>query len=236
MISTEAIILAGGMGIRLQSVVPDIPKPMAPVNGKPFLSYLADYLCDWGVTRIILSVGYRYQDILSFFGERYRGVDLIYSIEDEPLGTGGGILGAMEHATMDNVLVLNGDSMYRIGLDLFEDFHRSRNSLLSMALRFQEETGRYGLVEMDVQQRITGFTEKGRGGAGGWINGGIYLINTAFYRQNSPCQRFSLETELLPGCIRSHRLFGYKTEGYFIDIGTPESYIRAQHEFEGSEY
>ncbi|MDD5508439.1 MAG: sugar phosphate nucleotidyltransferase [Bacteroidales bacterium] len=236
MISTEAIILAGGMGTRLQSIVPDIPKPMAPVNGKPFLSYLADYLCDWGITRIILSVGYRYQDIQSFFGERYRDVDLIYSIEDEPFGTGGGILKAMQHATSEDVLVLNGDSMYRIGLEPFEDFHRSQGSLLSIALRFQEDTARYGLVEMDRQQRITGFTEKGKGGDGGWINGGIYLINTAFYRQNSPGQRFSLETELLPRCIRSQRIFGYMTEGYFIDIGTPESYNRAQHEFEESEY
>lgn len=236
MMTTEAIILAGGMGKRLQSILPDVAKPMALVNGKPFLSYLIDYIRNRGITRIILSVGYKYQDILSFYGERHQDVDLIYSIEDEPLGTGGGILGAMEHVTTDEVLVLNGDTMYRIGLGPFEDFHRSRDSLLSIALRFQGETGRYGQVEMDVQHRITGFIEKGKGGAGGWINGGIYMINAAFYRQNSPCERFSLETDFLTGCIHCQRLYGYKTEGYFIDIGTPESYRRAQHEFKRFEY
>jgi D-glycero-alpha-D-manno-heptose 1-phosphate guanylyltransferase len=236
MIRTEAIILAGGMGKRLQPALPDTPKPMAPVNGKPFLSYLINYLLSWDITRIILSLGYKSQDVLSFFGERLQDVDLIYSIEDEPLGTGGGILKAMEHAFGDEVLVLNGDTIYRIGLDSFEDFHRSRDSLLSIALRRQEETGRYGRVELDELQRITGFTEKGKSGAGGWINGGMYMINTAFYRRSSPGERFSLETDFLPGCIPSRRLYGYKTEGYFIDIGTPESYRRAQDEFKRSEY
>ncbi|HOW25925.1 MAG TPA: nucleotidyltransferase family protein [Bacteroidales bacterium] len=234
--TTEAIILAGGMGKRLQPVVAGIPKPMAPVNGKPFLSYLIAYVRQWGITRIILSVGHKYQEILSFFGEKHQDADLFYSIEEEPLGTGGGILRAMEHVLTDEVLVLNGDTMYRIGLDAFEDFHRSRDSMLSIALRFQERTGRYGLVETDLQHRITGFTEKPDRSGGGWINGGIYLINTAFYRKNSHAERFSFETDLLPGCLPTGRLYGYQTGGYFIDIGTPESYLRAQHELKGSEY
>jgi D-glycero-alpha-D-manno-heptose 1-phosphate guanylyltransferase len=224
------------MGTRLKQILPEIPKPMAPVGGKPFLSYLIDYVHDWGISRIILSVGYKYQDIQSCFTEKHGNVDLIYSVEDEPHGTGGGILKALHHLTGDMVLVLNGDSMFRIGLDLFEAFHRSKNSLLSIALRYQEETRRYGRVELDDRQRITGFIEKGKSLSGGWINGGIYLINKAFFQENSTAERFSLETDFLPRSILSQRLYGYKTEGYFIDIGTPESYRRAQHEFKRFEY
>lgn len=233
---TEAIILAGGLGTRLKHILQETPKPMAPVNGKPFLSYLIDYLHDWGISRIILSVGYKYQDIHSYFTEKQGDIDLIYSVEDEPQGTGGGILKALDHLIGDDGLVLNGDSMFRINMDLFEVFHRSKNSLLSIALRYQEETGRYGRVEMDDRQRITGFVEKGEGTSGGWINGGIYLVNKTFFLENSQAERFSLEMDFLPRCIHSQRLYGYMAEGYFIDIGTPESYRRAQHEFKRFEY
>lgn len=233
---TEAIILAGGLGTRLKNILPDIPKPLAPVNGKPFLSYLIDYVHDWGVNRIILSVGYKYQDIQSCFTEKQGNVDLFYSVEDEPHGTGGGIVKALEYITGDNVVVLNGDSMFRISMDLFEVFHRSKNSLLSIALRYQEETGRYGRVEMDDQRRITGFIEKGKSTSGGWINGGIYLVNKQFFLENSQAKRFSLESDFLPRCILTRRLYGYMAKGYFIDIGTPESYQRAQYEFKRFEH
>ncbi|MDD5695336.1 MAG: nucleotidyltransferase family protein [Bacteroidales bacterium] len=232
----EAIILAGGLGTRLKSVLPDTPKPMALIRGKPFLAYLLDQLREWGIQRVILSIGYRYLDIQSFFSTEYYDIELIYSIENEPLGTGGGIRKALDHAAGNDVLVLNGDSMYRIGLQPFVEFHLTRQAALSIALRNQPETRRYGRVELNDRQQVTGFIEKSQHASGGWINGGIYLINTAFFRQYSPADRFSLETDFLPRCLKTRQLYGYPAKGYFLDIGTPESLKRAQHEFKRFEH
>ncbi len=233
---TEAIILAGGLGTRLKSIIQDTPKPMVLIHGKPFLSYLIDYVRDCGINRIILSVGYKYQDIQSFFSDKQGDADLLYSIEDEPCGTGGGILKALNYTDGSEVFVLNGDSMFRIDLSSFVTFHLLKHSSLSIALRRQQKTQRFGLVEINDQRQITGFIEKDRNISGGWINGGIYLINKPFFQENSPAERFSLEIDFLPRCINLKQLYGYPVEGYFIDIGTPESYQRAQHDFKRFEY
>ncbi len=233
---TEAIILAGGLGTRLRSVLQDTPKPMALIHGRPFLAYLLDQVHQWGIQRVILSVGYKYQDIQSWFSAKQPDPGILYSIEDEPLGTGGAILRALSLATEDDVLVMNGDSMFRIGLEPFIASHIARQASLSIALRHQEDTQRYGLVGLNDRQQVNGFTEKGSGITGGWINGGIYLINGAFFRQYSPGERFSLETDFLPHCLHTGQMYGYPAEGYFIDIGTPESLKKAQHEFERPEH
>lgn len=228
---TEAIILAGGLGTRLRSVTGDIPKPMALVHGKPFLTYQLDYLTHFGIVRTILAVGYKHEAIRSYLADEYQSINLIYSIEDEPCGTGGGILKALDHVTGNEVLVLNGDSFNEINLMDFYTFHHSRQSLLTMALGYQENTSRFGRVIFNDYYQITGFMEKGQDSEEGWINRGLYLIETGFYRDHSHMQRFSLESDFLPGCLASRMLYGFPTEGYFIDIGTPESYRRAEDEF-----
>lgn len=232
----EVIILAGGLGTRLKPILQDTPKPMALIRGKPFLGYILDQIREWGIHRVILSVGYQYQDIQSFFSARQGEVEIIYSIENELLGTGGGILNAMDRTVGNDVLVLNGDSMYRIGLQSFVEFHTARHASMSIALRHKVETHRYGLVELNDQQQVTGFTEKNRISGGGWINGGIYMINRDFFRQHSPGERFSLEKDFFPRCVHTKQIYGYPANGYFIDIGTPESLKRAQHEFEQFEH
>ena len=122
----EAIILAGGFGTRLQGVVKDLPKPMAPVNDRPFLTYILDYLIEYQYNKVILSVGYLHEKIEEYFGNQYKTLEIDYAMELEPLGTGGGILFAMSKCVTDNVLVINGDTMFKVDLDAFERFHRER--------------------------------------------------------------------------------------------------------------
>ena len=119
----ETIILAGGFGTRLQGVVKDLPKPMAPVNGRPFLTYILDYLIDYEYQRAVLSVGYLHEKIVDYFGKKYKTLEIDYAVEEEPLGTGGGILLAMSKCTTENVLVINGDTMFKVDLTAFEQFH-----------------------------------------------------------------------------------------------------------------
>ena len=128
----EAIILAGGFGTRLQGVVKDLPKPMAPVNGRPFLTYILDYLIDYQYNKVVLSVGYLHEKIEEFFGTQYKSLEIDYAVETEPLGTGGGILFAMSKCTTDNVLVINGDTMFKVDLDAFERFHEEKASPSAM--------------------------------------------------------------------------------------------------------
>lgn len=228
---TEAIILAGGHGTRLRSITGDVPKPMALIRGKPFLTYQLGYLAHSGIVRAILAVGYQHEAFRSYLTDAYHTVELVYSIEDEPCGTGGGILKALDYVTRNEVLVMNGDSFYEINLMDFYTFHHARQSLLTIALGYQQDTSRFGRVTFNDHYQITGFTEKGQDPEGGWINRGLYLIETNFYREHSHMQRFSLENDFLPGCLASRMIHGFPAEGYFIDIGTPESYRRAEDEF-----
>ena len=229
----EAIVLAGGFGLRLRKVVNDVPKSMAKVNGRPFLEYLLDYLIKQGVSRAVLSVGYKHEIIRGHFKNHYRDLELEYAIEEEPLGTGGAIRLSFWRIKGDRAIVLNGDSLFRIDLKVLEQEYLSKNSDMTLALRKLGNTGRYGRVTINRQRRITGFEEKNEDAGPGLINAGVYVMKKSFLMQPHFRGKFSIEKDCFEEYFGSARMFGYPSEGYFLDIGIPEDYQKAQHEFKG---
>jgi len=226
----EAIILAGGFGTRLQGIVKDLPKPMAPVNGRPFLTYILDYLIEYQYTRVILSVGYLHEKIEEYFGDRYKSLDISYAVETEPLGTGGGIANAFSQCRSDHALVINGDTMFKVDLDAFEQFFLEKGCLLSIVLREVEDVTRYGSVTIDEQDKIICFSEKGGESHQGLINGGVYLIHQELFERYPQTMRFSFEKDLMTRYYTEDSFYGMPSDGYFIDIGIPEDYARAGRE------
>ena len=226
----EAVILAGGFGTRLSHVVSDVPKPMAPVYGKPFLTYLLDRLIDAGMHRFILATGYKHACIESYFGASYRGAEIIYSQETTPLFTGGAIRQAADYVTGDDFVVLNGDTLFDIDFRKLYDFHVQHHANLSISLRQVNDTSRYGSVTC-ANNNIIAFNEKAESVGAGDINGGIYAINRDWLiRQNLPT-KFSFEKELMQPMAGDPSFYGLRFTDYFIDIGVPEDYYRAQEEF-----
>jgi D-glycero-alpha-D-manno-heptose 1-phosphate guanylyltransferase len=217
----EAIILAGGFGTRLKSVVVDLPKPMAPVNGRPFLAVLLDALQEQGFIRIILSVGYRHEAISDYFGDTYRGMVLSYAIESSPLGTGGAISLAMSLAQQEVVFVFNGDTYLEIDaaalLACWQKAH-----LPIMVVRYVPDAGRYGRVDFDCG-RITAFHEKGEA-VEGFINAGCYVLPKMAFDGYGLPKSFSFETDYLPLVLQSGEVMACPYDGQFIDIGFPEDY------------
>ena len=234
---TTAIILAGGFGTRLQTVVNDVPKPMAPVNGQPFLNYQLRYLKHYGIKKIILSTGYLADAIHSYYGNEWEGLAILYSHEDTPLGTGGGIRLAMEKSTEETNLVLNGDSFFDVDLIEFYKLHSKNNSGISLALRKVANAERYGTIEKDGDNRIISFKEKSGIAKEGIINGGVYILGKKTYFSSNPTTtNFSIEKDFFEKKINELNIFGFENEGYFIDIGIPEDYTKAQHDFKGFKY
>jgi D-glycero-alpha-D-manno-heptose 1-phosphate guanylyltransferase len=227
----EAVILAGGLGTRLRSVIKDIPKPMADICGRPFLSYIFDFLSNQGIEKVVLSAGYKWETIKNYFGDNYKNLKLEYVVEDKPLGTGGGLKNALNHVLSEELFVLNGDSVFNIDFHLFYSLHKKKNSKLSLALKMMENTERYGIVEIDENNRIVSFLEKGIK-TKGLINGGVYLMNKEFFLSSAPEGCFSLEKDFLERYYREYEFFGFPFDGFFIDIGIPEDYERAKKEFE----
>ncbi|MCX6246985.1 MAG: nucleotidyltransferase family protein [Bacteroidetes bacterium] len=227
----EAIVLAGGFGTRLQKVVNDLPKSMALINDKPFLEYLLNFLTGQGIQKVILSVGYKREMIREHFKDHFKHLAISYAIEEEPLGTGGGILNAMEQVEGDSVFAMNGDSMFRIDLPAMKHLHESSAADLTMALRYLEDTSRFGTVQIDEEKRVTGFFEKDPDSEPGYINGGIYLINKKFLDSDVFGKKFSIEKDCFETCYKDSRIVGYPAKGYFLDIGIPEDYMTAQDDF-----
>lgn len=226
----EAIILAGGFGTRLSHVVSDVPKPMAPVYGKPFLTYLLDRLIDADIRRVILATGYKHECIESYFGPSYRGTEIVYSQETTPLFTGGAIRKAAEQIQSEDFVVLNGDTLFDIDFAKLYDFHTKHNAKLSIALRQVADTSRYGSVTC-TNDHIVSFSEKAESVGAGDINGGIYMINRSWlFNQDLP-SKFSFEKELMQPMAGDPSFYGLSFNTYFIDIGVPEDYYRAQEEF-----
>ena len=226
----EAVILAGGFGTRLSHVVSDVPKPMAPVYGRPFLCYLLDRLADAGIQRVVLATGYMHEVIETYFGTGYQGLEIIYSNEDQPLFTGGAIRQAAEKIQSEDFVVLNGDTLFDIDFQQLYDFHTSHDAHLSIALRRVEDTGRYGAVTCE-NDRIVAFHEKTESQGAGDINGGIYAINRAWLLNQDLPTKFSFEKELMQPLAGDPHFYGLSFNDYFIDIGVPEDYFRAQQEF-----
>jgi len=223
----EAVILAGGLGTRLRSVVSDLPKPMSPVGGKPFLYFLLKQLSLFGFSRAILSTGYRHEAVSGHFGASFEDMRLAYSVEDEPLGTGGAIAKAVRQTEASDILILNGDSVLLASLDCFRDFHLARSAPISMALKAEKDFDRYGAVTMH-DDRIAGFEEKRRV-AQGVFNAGMYWFNKSVLSGLLEIQPpFSLEREIFEK--HAFPMSGHVFHDYFIDIGIPEDYDRAQSE------
>ena len=226
----EAIILAGGFGTRLSHVVSDVPKPMAPVYGKPFLTYLIDRLIDAGIRRVILATGYKHECIESYFGTSYRGIEIVYSQETTPLFTGGALLQAAQKIQSEDFVVLNGDTLFDIDLQKLYDFHVQNHANLTIALRQVADTSRYGSVTC-TNDNIVAFKEKAESIGAGDINGGIYAINREWLMNQNLPTKFSFEKELMQPLAGDPSFYGLRFNNYFIDIGVPEDYYRAQEEF-----
>ena len=225
----RAIILAGGLGTRLARVTRDIPKPMAPVGSRPFLEYLLDDLVDQGIEQAVLAVSYRWEVIREHFGSVYRGMELSYSVEEIPLGTGGAIRQALANLTDDEVVVLNGDTRFRVDLMEMEKIHRNGGAPLTIALKQVTDSGRFGRVEVSADGVVTSFLEKSTGGPG-WINGGVYILNSSLFKDFPMPERFSFELDLVEPNIDRIQPRAFQSDAYFIDMGIPEDYQRAQHE------
>lgn len=227
----EAIILAGGLGTRLQSVVNDVPKCMAKVAGRPFLEYILDYLLDEGITHCVLSVGYLKDVIIKHFGKNYKAISLDYAIEAEPLGTGGAIKFASQYLNKDHCYILNGDTFFKVSLEQFHKQYTKKQADIALVLKKVPDAGRYGHVEINDQQRVVAFIEKTKVLQAGLINGGIYLINRKFLQNQALPQRFSLEKDFFEKNLNTLKLIGFESDAFFIDIGIPEDYEKAQHLF-----
>jgi D-glycero-alpha-D-manno-heptose 1-phosphate guanylyltransferase len=227
----EAVVLAGGFGIRLRKVVSDLPKPMAPVNGKPFLHYILKHLQQAGITHIVLSVGYLAEKIESYFGNSYESVQISYCYEREPMGTGGGIRMAIEMCSSQDVLALNGDSFFDVPIVDYAVQHLNSRADASLALREVEDGSRYGTIQLD-KNRIAAFREKSTEYKGpALINGGVYILKRDTYLQSTPSQKaFSIEYDFFAKQAGILHLNAYISNGYFIDIGIPEDYLLAQQE------
>ncbi len=221
----EAIVLAGGLGTRLRSVVSELPKPMAPIGDKPFLVYLLEYLYKHKVTRVILSVGYKWETIRDYFGSHYKTMELVYSVEEEPLGTGGAIKKAMSQVNNEKVYIVNGDTFFNVDLhSLVLDKH----SKLLLSLKYMEKFDRYGCVKSNKEHKVTAFTEKSYQDKG-TINGGIYLASKAIFDTYDLPQIFSFEV-FMQDHLQSLSITSKVFENYFIDIGIPEDYECVQRD------
>jgi D-glycero-alpha-D-manno-heptose-7-phosphate kinase len=220
----KAIILAGGMGTRLREVVSDRPKPMALIAGKPFLDHQINFLREQNINEIILAVYYMSEKIKSYFGDGNRyGVDITYSEEETPLGTGGAIKKAEKYIN-DTFLVLNGDSYSKIDLGKFLDFHKLKKSDASLSLKKCENTSEYGNVIIK-DNKIMNFLEK-KESREGLINTGIYIFEPNIFDYIPSEKKVSLEEEVFPVLAKNGNLYGYIQDGYFIDIGRPETYTQ----------
>lgn len=196
----EAIVLAGGLGTRLRSAVPELPKPMAPVAGRPFLAWLLDRWIAQGVRRFVLSVGYRAEAIHAHFGASFRGAEIDYAVEEAPLGTGGGLLlAAAQLSGNESFLLLNGDTLLDVELRPLAEVHARRAADVTIALIANSQESRYGGVQVDAEGRIAAFDVERAPAA----NGGVYLINRSALQGLDAAQgkAASLERELLPALI-----------------------------------
>lgn len=223
----DALILAGGFGTRLRAVVPDLPKPMAPVCGKPFLELLLGALSGKGLRRVVLSLGYRADVIVNHFGSHFGGLELAYEIEEQPLGTGGAIRRGLARCESDAALVVNGDTLLDIELQAVQaEWQRLQRPLIvGVAV---PDTSRYGRLSVN-QGRLTGFTEKGVAGPG-LINTGHYVLPRTLLSDPALPEAFSFEADFLVPRLASLQLALFTSTGSFIDIGIPEDYARAQTE------
>jgi NDP-sugar pyrophosphorylase family protein len=217
----EVVILCGGLGTRLRGIINDRPKVMAEINGRPFLDILIDYVAHFGFARFILCVGYMGDVIKEYYRKKSSELTILFSEEKEPLGTAGAIKNAEKLIRSEMFLVLNGDSICKIDLKDFLRFHNNKKALHSIVLATIDKPRDYGVIELDVNQKILSFIEKTNAHIVSLVNAGIYLLNRAVFGDIPSGQRFSLEYDLFPK-ILDKGIYGYITDRKLMDIGTPE--------------
>ena len=228
-----AIVLAGGLGTRLRSVVQNVPKPMAPVQGKPFLELLLSYYRAQGITRFILSVGHLAHIIQDHFGNTWQDCVIDYSVETQPLGTGGGILQASTLLEPDDhtCLALNGDTFFAINVDALALFHAQKNAAISLSAFSSTDVARYMGMDINESDRVSGLNVKSQSGQC-LVNGGAYLINQSLLKSltKTAITSQSWENDTLPKLLKNEiALYAHAINADFIDIGIPADYERAQH-------
>jgi D-glycero-alpha-D-manno-heptose 1-phosphate guanylyltransferase len=222
------VILAGGLGTRLRAVLPDAPKVLAPVNGRPFLEYLVAQVRRAGCREIVLCVGYKAEMVEEYFGDGSRfGVRIRYSREDRPLGTAGALSQARLYLQSNPILVMNGDSYCEVDLGQMLEAHQANRALATLAAVRIDEPDRYGGLTLGRDNQVSGFAEKPEGDTAAVINGGIYLLNQRVLDMIPGGQPCTLEKEVFPA-LAGRGLYAFPTSGLFIDIGVPAALERAQ--------
>jgi NDP-sugar pyrophosphorylase family protein len=227
---TTAVILAGGLGTRLRQVVPDRPKVLAEVRGRPFVFYLLDQLVDAGVARIVLCTGYMAGQIETCLGSEYRGAALSYSQEEAPLGTAGAIRLALPKIQSGAAFVLNGDSYCKLDFSMLAAFHDSRGAMGTIAVSRVPDAGRFGSVNFDDDGVVLGFREKVHSVGPGWVNAGVYMLRREMIQSIPEARNVSIEKEVFPAWT-GRGLYACRCDGALWDIGVPDSLARANSEF-----
>ena len=225
----EAIILAGGLGTRLREAVPDLPKCMAPVAGKPFLYYVISYFAKQGIDKFLFSLGYKHEIIEDYITSEFDTIQYTFCVEEKPLGTGGAIRLACEQVTEKTALVLNGDTLFQVNLDKLAPFHHMCGADCTLSLKPMRNFDRYGVVTLNKDYSIESFREKDYYQEG-LINGGIYALNVGKFQSENLPEVFSFEHDYLEAYYKKRRMYGVIQDEYFIDIGIPDDYMRAQSE------
>lgn len=223
---TKAIILAGGLGTRLRSAVPDLPKCMAPVNGVPFISYVISHFMKQGIRDFIFALGYKSEQLESCISTILPESDFRISMEPDPMGTGGAIRLACADEKEENVVVSNGDTLFRVNVQAMAALHTEKKAQCTLALKPMKEFDRYGVVELNNENTVRSFKEK-QFYTEGLINGGVYILNVPAFMNKPLPERFSFEKDFLERYYSEGTIFGLKDDAYFIDIGIPEDYERA---------
>jgi NDP-sugar pyrophosphorylase family protein len=226
----DVAVLCGGLGTRLRSAVADRPKALAEVAGRPFLAWLLDLLDRHGFQRVVLCTGYQAEQIEAEFGASYKRLQLQYSREPSLVGTGGALRHALPLFRSSSVLVVNGDSYCHADLASFWHGHLDAHAATSMVLTHVQDSSRFGSIQLNDEGNVAVFQEKAASAGPGWINAGIYLASRALLQAIPTKTVCSLEREIFPLWIKLG-LRGVKSDGPFIDIGTPESYVSANHLF-----
>jgi D-glycero-alpha-D-manno-heptose 1-phosphate guanylyltransferase len=226
----EAVVLAGGFGTRLKGVVSDVPKPMAPIAGRPFLEILLGSLAKKGFTRVVLSVGYLADMIVNHFGPSFEGMSIAYAVEEFPKGTGGGLRQALSICTEDHVFVFNGDTYLDVDIFLLEALWSEFQTPVIVA-RQVADCSRFGELSV-LEDLVVGLAEKNVTGPG-LINAGCYVFPLRLLNHFPAELKFSLETDFLSQAVKETAFRVHVTPGHFIDIGVPEDYSRAQTELAG---
>jgi mannose-1-phosphate guanylyltransferase len=227
----QALVLAGGEGTRLRPLTLTLPKPVIPLAGRPFLSFMLDWLHRHGVDDVLLSCGYRSHDVERVLGHEHQGMRLRYVVEDEPLGTAGPLrLAADEGVLADRVLVLNGDCLTDIDLTAELAQHEATGAKATLALVAVDDTSSYGVVPTSDDGQVEAFLEKRPGPAPtNRINAGAYVLERSVVDRVPAGRAVSIEREVFPELV-GDGLYGYLSDGYWIDIGTPERYLEATYD------